>query len=418
MAIVRAVLRKEERPDGTLPLALRINKNGKVSFLYIEGYTIDPKHWDKKAQCVKKSHPNHVRLNNLILKKKSDAIDKALELENTKEHVTVRAIKNKVKPKSGDTFFKQGRAYLDDLKKSGKYNQYTADKPRIAHFKEYMGGDCSFNDVTVGCLDKYVVWLRTRRTVTKAGKENKLSERSIMNHLSAIRSVFAYAKRQDVIDGKNTPFGKGRVSIRFPDSNKEGLDATDVSKIENTVMDDERFEHCRKLWLFSFYFAGMRASDVFRLNWKDIRYGRLYYNMNKNDKGDSLKIPDKAQAILDHYKQFRQNSDDLIFPELRGVDLNNEFIVERTIAFKTSAIDKFLRKYVAPAAGVDKKLTMHIARHTFGNISGNKIPIKVLQKLYRHSHLSTTANYQQNFDHDETDNALDAVVNASLKLNK
>ena len=57
-----------------------------------------------------------------------------------------------------------------------------------------------------------------------------------------------------------------------------------------------------------------------------------------------------------------------------------------------------------------KKLTMHIARHTFGNISGDKIPIQMLQKLYRHTSITTTIGYQANFIHKDADEALDAVI--------
>ena len=66
---------------------------------------------------------------------------------------------------------------------------------------------------------------------------------------------------------------------------------------------------------------------------------------------------------------------------------------------------------IALTAKINKKLTMHIARHTFGNISGDKIPIQMLQKLYRHSSITTTITYQANFIHKDTDEALDAVVN-------
>ena len=59
---------------------------------------------------------------------------------------------------------------------------------------------------------------------------------------------------------------------------------------------------------------------------------------------------------------------------------------------------------------IDKKLSMHIARHSFGNIAGDTIPIQMLQKLYRHSPITTTINYQQNFMHKETDDALDKVI--------
>ncbi|WP_282073642.1 hypothetical protein [Polaribacter atrinae] len=53
---------------------------------------------------------------------------------------------------------------------------------------------------------------------------------------------------------------------------------------------------------------------------------------------------------------------------------------------------------------------MHIARHSFGNISGNKIPIQMLQKLYRHSWVTTTVLYQSNFIQEDMDDALDKVV--------
>jgi integrase/recombinase XerD len=65
---------------------------------------------------------------------------------------------------------------------------------------------------------------------------------------------------------------------------------------------------------------------------------------------------------------------------------------------------------VAEAGGITKKLTMHIARHTFGNLSEDKIPLQMLQKLYRHSSVITTMGYQANFIHKDTDDALDSVV--------
>ena len=54
---------------------------------------------------------------------------------------------------------------------------------------------------------------------------------------------------------------------------------------------------------------------------------------------------------------------------------------------------------------------MHIARHTFGNISGDKISIQMLQKLYRHTSITTTIGYQANFIHKDADEALDSVTN-------
>lgn len=72
----------------------------------------------------------------------------------------------------------------------------------------------------------------------------------------------------------------------------------------------------------------------------------------------------------------------------------------KDIYAKTKTANKKFNKYlvtVAEKAKISKKITMHIARHTFGNISEDKIPINMLQKLYRHSSITTTINYQSNF---------------------
>ena len=49
---------------------------------------------------------------------------------------------------------------------------------------------------------------------------------------------------------------------------------------------------------------------------------------------------------------------------------------------------------------------MPISRHTFGQIAGDKTAPQLLQKLYRHSDLKTTIDYQSNFINKDVDAAL------------
>lgn len=414
MASVKIVLRQKENKNGRYPLAIRIIKDRKTSFIHT-GHSLKEDEWDHIAQRVKKQHPNHARLNNYLIKKLGEATDISLDLETKKPGVTSQAVRQKIKPSSGSTFFGIAKLYLERLEKSGKYNQYTADKPRIKHFKEFLKErDIAFLDITVSLLERFKIYLKTTyRTSKKEDTKGKpLSERSIINHLAMIRSVFSLAVREGLIEKGQSPFGEGKISIKFPPSAKIGLTPEEVSLIENVELPDGSFQnHARNLWLFSFYLAGMRVSDVLRLKWSDIQDSRLHYSMGKNKKGGSLKLPSKASAIVSNYENEKQGKDDFIFPDLKRLeDVNDIFIMQRTIAFTASRLDKFLRNHVAPATGIEKPLTMHIARHTFGNISGDRIPIQMLQKLYRHSSITTTIGYQGNFIHKDADEALDAVV--------
>lgn len=402
MATIKAILKKDQKKDGTFPLVIRITKNGKSTYVYTE-YSLLPDQWDTKHQKVKKSHPNSVRLNNYLAKLVAEAGDKAIELESNKQNVSSVNIKKQVIRKPSTEFSEQAQSYLDNLKAAGKYNRYTADKPRVAHFKEFAG-DIAFQDINPSLLERFKTWLKVQYEV---------GDRTIINHLVVVRSVFSQAVKDGIVDPKHYPFGKGKMKIKFPDSIKIGLNADEVHSLETVELPNKTHHHARNLWLLSFYTAGMRAGDLFKLNWDSIRDGRLAYAMNKNDKTGSLKLSEKALGILEQYR----DNEGLVFPELKKIDMEDKFVVQRTTAFATSRIDKILRKHVAPAAGITKKLTLHIARHTFGNLAGDKIPVQILQALYRHSNITTTMGYQQNFVHGKMDDALDSVINQVPKLN-
>lgn len=408
MSALKIVLRKKADKnkqipeDKPFPIAIRITKNRVSSYTYL-GHSATLKQWDASIQRVKKSHPNSARLNNLLSAKYAEANNKLLELETLKNDVSSRAIKSGLTSAKYATFFKQADIYLGNLKKHGKFNRHSADKPRIERFREFLDRrDITFAEMNTSLLKQFRAYLKGTRTIT---------DRTVVNHLVVIRTIFNMAIAANIVDRKYYPFGKGKIVIKFPDSLKIGLVAEEVKALENIQLKlGSPINHARNIWLFSFYFAGMRVSDVLRLKWTDFQDDRLYYSMGKNDKGGSLKVPGKALDIIKQYK--RENPiHNLIFPDLETIpDINNLYAVQQRITQKVKKINENLLDIAANYLKISKKLTMHIARHTFGNISGDKIPIQMLQKLYRHSSISTTIGYQANFIHKDADSALDAVI--------
>jgi integrase/recombinase XerD len=401
MATTKIVLRKKPNKDKTYPLAIRITKDRKSSFIHL-GYSLFESQWDAKNQLVKKSHPNSARLNNLIRKKLADATDKALDLEVDKTDTSSRAIRNTIKGSKQATFFAQASVYTANLQKEGKFNRLSAEEPRIERFREFLKEyDIPFREIDVPLLNKYRAYLKATR---------KITERTVVNHLIVIRTIFNQAIKGNIVNPKYYPFGKNKIVIKFPDSLKIGGTVDEVASLERLQLDDPFLNHARNLWLFSFYFAGMRASDVLRLQWSDFENDRLYYAMGKNLKAGSLRIPSKAQTILNHYKN-QQDETNLVFPELKKLDsLNDRFEVERKIKSKLRRINEALAE-IKKMIGITKPLTMHISRHTFGNISGETISPQMLQKLYRHTSITTTIAYQGNFIHKDADDALNSVIN-------
>jgi len=399
---LKIVTRSSPKADGTYALVLRITKDRKSSYIPL-GQSVKLEDWDDVACKVKKSHRNSVRLNNLIAQKLAEASDTSLELQAKKKDVSAKFVAKKIKPKKGVTFFAIANEFIENMRKEGKYNRVPTDQARLNNFKTFLGTeDIDFSEITVPLLNRFKAYLKG---------DKKVSDRTIVNHLILIRTLYNQAILGENADIKGYPFGRGKIQIKIPKSSKIGLTKEEVLAVENLDLSNEpKLNHARNIFLFSYYFAGVRVSDVLRMKWSDFQNDRLYYAMAKNDKPGSLKIPPKVKAILDQYRT-EEPVNGLIFPELKMVeDMNDQFTVERKISYGVKNLNKHLKK-VAEKAKIDKPVTNHISRHTFGNISGDKISPQMLQKLYRHSSLSTTISYQNNFIHKTADDALDAVLN-------
>ncbi len=398
----KIVVRKKPNKEGLYPLAIRITKNRHSTYHYI-GHYIDLKYWDGKNIRVRKSHPNSDRLNLLLSTKLSEANKMLIDLQSQQKDISANQIKKQLYSSPESTsFFEVANDFLHELELNNKLSRLSADKARVKHVLKFTKSkQLTFPEINETFLKRFQTYLR---------KKHNLSERSIVNNLVVIRTIYNRAIKMGVVDKKLYPFGATKIRIRFPESEKAGLTKEEVKKIESVTGLTENETHARNVWLFSFYFAGIRVSDVLKVRWDDIYDGRLHYRMSKNAKLLSLKIPDKIVPILKHYLDDKQSNTDFVFPELKKANLSDP----KDIFTKSKTANKKFNKYlkqVASKAEVQKKITMHIARHTFGTISEDKIPINMLQKLYRHSSITTTINYQSNFIHKDTDDALDSVIN-------
>lgn len=402
MASSKILLYKsKQKSDGRYPIVVRVIKDRRPKYIYIDWVVEDD--WDEKARQVKSSHPNSKRLNNLILKKLAEASDLILESESQKKDFTAGQITRMMKGKRKDTtFFKLAGEFIADLEKTAKYNRASADEARINVFKEFLGGvDIDFSEIDIPLLKRLGVYLIGKREV---------NERTVMNYYITIRTLFNRAISEGIVEQKYYPFGKNKIRIKIQSSIKIGLDEEEIKKIEGLdLQKGTTIWHTRNVFMFSFYFAGMRISDVLRTKWSDIQNDRFYYTMGKNKKGDSLMIPQKISEIIAYYKSDETKPEDFIFPELKKANLKDSKDVYTKIK---TAVRKFNDNLetIAGLATINKKLTNHISRHSFGNIAGDKVSPQMLQKLYRHSSLATTIGYQGNFIHKNADEALNAVI--------
>ncbi len=445
MATVKILLWKHyKKKDEKFPIALRITKDRKPRYIFTGKYILE-KDWDPVLCKVKKSHPNSARLNNYLLKKLAEADDTLLEATSNNEMVSTKQIQKKVKRKGKNiSFFQHGAQRVKDKYNKGTFSVARSELSILYNIKEFLNLNESESK------QKITAGIKERRKIRhKKGMNPKTSmmlgiknfekdealyfadvdmafinrfksfcstylghkERTITNQLIFIRTLYNNAIKEGIANEKTYPFAGEKEKIRIKSSLKIGLTKEEVLKIEQLeTKKNSSMWHTKNVWLFSYYFAGIRISDVLTMRWSDFVDERLVYVMNKNDKTVSLKIPDKALNIIKHYRNDKLSKKDFVFPFLKKANLKDPEDVFVKARNATSLFNKYLKR-IATECEIDKNLSNHIARHTFGNIAGDKISPLMLQKLYRHSDLKTTIGYQANFIHKDADDALDAVIN-------
>ncbi len=442
MASIKIVLRRNMmRKDKTFPLAIRISENYKTNYQWLGHYVLE-KDWDKDLGKVKRTHPNSQKLNNFLMKKLTRAHDIYFD---SKDSITPKQVKQKLKgPGGSKSFFTLASERIKNKYDRGTFSVAKSELSILYNLEEFLNHKPSLSKNTAiknikkrrkdrvskarksefSFLDGVVYFKKNKKLKFREINEAFLVKfktfcaaylgqktRTITNQLIFIRTIFNVAIKEGIVDPKFYPFGGEKEKIRIGSGNKIGLTKEEVEKIEFlSIEKDSHMWHTKNVWLISFYFAGIRISDVVKLKWSDFKNGRLYYVMNKNEKPISLKVPEKAEEILSFYRISKNENKGFVFPFLKLANINDPEDVFTKSRNATKLFNKHLKR-IASQCNIDKNLSNHIARHSFGNIAGDRIHPLMLQKLYRHSDLKTTLNYQANFIHKDADEALDSVIN-------
>jgi len=105
--------------------------------------------------------------------------------------------------------------YVETFRERNKLDRYKTELKRIELFREFLGKTkLSFNELDVSTLKKFQTFL---------GNSKKKSPRTVANYLILMRTIYNFAIFEGIADPKLYPFGKGKIQIKIPDTEKIGL---------------------------------------------------------------------------------------------------------------------------------------------------------------------------------------------------
>lgn len=381
-------------------LMLRITVNRKRSRIALM-YSVNSNQFISKAsnfKFIRANHPNHAKINSYLEEQIDKAKDAAQEILKEGKLLTSTEIKKRMLENKGKSFFEYAERKAEMLKEKGEIGSYKKYTAIINSLKEFVGegNDLAFEQIDVDFLNRY------RNNLIKDDK----AQTTVHGYLSKIRTLFNDAVHDGLIDLINSPFPGYKLKQGNP--TKDRLNLEEIIKIEELKYPEySLIWHVRNAFLFSFYNAGIRVSDILRLTWDSVQDGRLVYVMYKTNKVHSIKLKEKPLAILEKY---RNRGEAFIFPFFSDrFDYSDPMFLHNQIGSKTALINKYL-KDIAEKTGITKNVTTHTARHSFADIARQKTDnIYNLSKTLGHSSLKVTEAYLASFDEKAVDDTLDSI---------
>ena len=204
--------------------------------------------------------------------------------------------------------------------------------------------------------------------------EKGLSRATASMYESALRQVLNRAVR-DLVIPRNP--GDAVKAITVPETEKVSLEPEELQKLAATHIPGKFGAEVRRAFLFA-CLTGFRVSDLRSLAWGQVQRNPLQILKRQEKTGRVVAVPlnESAWKII---KDTRiHGRDEHVFPYLAGS--------------KTSP-NQYLTKW-ATAAGVDKQIGMHTARHTFAVLSlEGGADLFTVSRLMGHTKTATTAVY-------------------------
>ncbi|MEY3498668.1 MAG: hypothetical protein RL308_337 [Bacteroidota bacterium] len=401
MSSISVLLKKNKQTtSGLYPLYLRIIKDRKAKFISLS-IKIEENQWDKLNQKVKKNHPNSNRVNTLISKKIAEAEAETLDMVIEGRVLNTNSFQE-VKGKAKTDFFSFAKQYVDSFENRGKIGTYKRAKYTIEKLKEYYGTHkLQFNEITVTFLKNYEEYL-------SGVLKNKVN--TIQSNFKIIRTILNNAVNEDLMKRDKNPFYK--YKIKSEQTNRAYLTEKELIAMENLELEkDSNIYNHRNMYIFSAYVGGLRISDMLTLKWENFDGTHITIKILKTGSTVSIKVPQKGLEILELYKQKvaggKVKPGEFIFPVLTSSYYSlDPASAHNALSSSTAYINKNLKE-IAKLAEIDKSISYHTSRNTFGTRALRKgMRIEYVSKLMGHATIKETQIYAK-IVNEELDKAMD-----------
>ena len=245
-------------------------------------------------------------------------------------------------------------------------------------------------DITERMMREYRVYLnRHPARETKKGQAIETLDKKTQNyHLIALRAFLKYMRKRGV-----QSYDPERIELAK--TQQRELDLISEKELENLMSapDTTTIGGLRdKAILELFFSTGLRVSELCSLNRDtDLKTGEISVR-GKGGKIRVVFVSGSAALAVKKYLEGRVDIDEAMFVD-HSPRAHARMVKEESVRLTPRSVERIVEKY-AVIAGIAKKCTPHVIRHSFAtDLLYNGADLRTVQMMLGHASIATTQIY-------------------------
>lgn len=370
----------KRKKSGNCPIMGRISVDGKSS-AFSTGLELSPDYWDAKQGIATGKSKEETNINRQIENYRAELIRYYKTLLDSKSYITAEILKNAIKGIGirQNTLIQEFAALVEEKRQSvgilivqTTYTHLNRAYRHLKEFVQYKYGvtDIPFTQVDFDFIESYVYYLKINL---------QFNPNSTNNTIKPLRKVVMRALNKGLMH-QDPFFGYRPQRITIT---RKWLSMDEIERLMQIDMKHESSNFIRDMFLFS-TFTGLAYVDLKNLRHDNIvrqENGKQWIVLNRQKTGSVSNIPllDIPLRLIEKYRN-------TAFAGLDG----------KVFRLRTIENADIQLKKIAQAANIDKRLTYHMARHSYATLCLSMgVPIETISQTLGHKSISTTQIYAE-----------------------
>ena len=238
-------------------------------------------------------------------------------------------------------------------------------------------------DITDTIVRDFRLWLNRQDSgKTTDGHKESLKKKTQNYYLIALRAFLKYLMRVGVKSLAPERIELAKVGERSLDL----ISKNELMRLLSAPNGSELKDFRDKAILELLFSTGLRVSELCKLPRDLDLSGDEFSVRGKGEKVRVVFLSDEARRALKNYLAKRKDMSDAMFVELAINKKDTSPLSPRSV--------QRLVKYYAIKAGISKKVTPHVVRHSFAtDLLSNGADLRSVQMLLGHANIATTQIY-------------------------